>query len=70
METKFDFIRPITFPLWAARLSSFWEVTYMFCLQAKESWEMNTVEKLEQSGIVKEKGTQYFKVQYTGEFVF
>lgn len=23
---------------------------------------MNTVEKLEQSGIVKEKGTQYFKV--------
>uniref|UniRef100_A0A4W6DAZ5 peptidylprolyl isomerase n=1 Tax=Lates calcarifer TaxID=8187 RepID=A0A4W6DAZ5_LATCA len=30
-------------------------------LYAKESWEMNTVEKLEQSGIVKEKGTQYFK---------
>lgn len=29
--------------------------------KAKESWEMNTVEKLEQSGIVKEKGTQYFK---------
>lgn len=30
--------------------------------KAKESWEMNTVEKLEQSVIVKEKGTQYFKV--------
>ncbi len=30
--------------------------------QAKESWEMNTTEKLEQSAIVKEKGTQYFKV--------
>ncbi|XP_029909059.1 peptidyl-prolyl cis-trans isomerase FKBP4 [Myripristis murdjan] len=29
--------------------------------KAKESWEMNTPEKLEQSGIVKEKGTQYFK---------
>ncbi|CAL8376135.1 unnamed protein product [Arctogadus glacialis] len=29
--------------------------------KAKESWEMNTVEKLEQSGVVKEKGTQYFK---------
>ncbi|CAB1422345.1 unnamed protein product [Pleuronectes platessa] len=29
--------------------------------KAKESWEMNTVEKLEQSAIVKEKGTQYFK---------
>lgn len=29
--------------------------------KAKESWEMNTVEKLEQSVIVKEKGTQYFK---------
>ncbi|XP_059191853.1 peptidyl-prolyl cis-trans isomerase FKBP4 [Centropristis striata] len=29
--------------------------------KAKESWEMNTVEKLQQSGIVKEKGTQYFK---------
>ncbi|XP_037623516.1 peptidyl-prolyl cis-trans isomerase FKBP4 isoform X2 [Sebastes umbrosus] len=29
--------------------------------KAKESWEMNTLEKLEQSGIVKEKGTQYFK---------
>ncbi|MBN3304522.1 FKBP4 isomerase, partial [Amia calva] len=29
--------------------------------KAKESWEMNTDEKLEQSRIVKEKGTQYFK---------
>lgn len=30
--------------------------------KAKESWEMNTAEKLEQSSVVKEKGTQYFKV--------
>ncbi|KAM6960907.1 peptidyl-prolyl cis-trans isomerase FKBP4 [Aplochiton taeniatus] len=29
--------------------------------KAKESWEMNSTEKLEQSTIVKEKGTQYFK---------
>ncbi|CAL8358731.1 unnamed protein product [Lota lota] len=29
--------------------------------KAKESWEMNTLEKLQQSSIVKEKGTQYFK---------
>ncbi|KAM7396647.1 hypothetical protein PAMP_019673 [Pampus punctatissimus] len=29
--------------------------------KTKESWEMNTTEKLEQSLIVKEKGTQYFK---------
>uniref|UniRef100_A0A8C8IDM7 peptidylprolyl isomerase n=1 Tax=Oncorhynchus tshawytscha TaxID=74940 RepID=A0A8C8IDM7_ONCTS len=29
--------------------------------KAKESWEMNSAEKLEQSIIVKEKGTQYFK---------
>jgi len=29
--------------------------------KAKEAWEMNTLEKLEQSAIVKEKGTQYFK---------
>ncbi|XP_060779255.1 peptidyl-prolyl cis-trans isomerase FKBP4 [Neoarius graeffei] len=29
--------------------------------KAKESWEMNTSEKCEQSVIVKEKGTQYFK---------
>ncbi|KAM9755053.1 peptidyl-prolyl cis-trans isomerase FKBP4 [Menidia menidia] len=29
--------------------------------KAKESWEMNSQEKLEQSSIVKEKGTQYFK---------
>ncbi|XP_041853269.1 peptidyl-prolyl cis-trans isomerase FKBP4 isoform X2 [Melanotaenia boesemani] len=29
--------------------------------KAKESWEMNTPEKLEQSSIVKEKGTLYFK---------
>ncbi|KAM9854232.1 peptidyl-prolyl cis-trans isomerase FKBP4 [Aulostomus maculatus] len=29
--------------------------------KAKESWEMNTAEKLEQSCVVKEKGTQYFK---------
>lgn len=31
-------------------------------LQAKESWEMDTKEKLEQAAIVKEKGTMYFKV--------
>ncbi|KAF7253709.1 Peptidyl-prolyl cis-trans isomerase FKBP5, partial [Varanus komodoensis] len=30
-------------------------------LQAKESWEMDTKEKLEQAAIVKEKGTIYFK---------
>ncbi|XP_048463708.1 peptidyl-prolyl cis-trans isomerase FKBP4-like isoform X1 [Rhincodon typus] len=30
--------------------------------KAKESWEMNIGEKLEQSAIVKEKGTLYFKV--------
>lgn len=30
--------------------------------QAKESWEMNSEEKLEQSNIVKERGTVYFKV--------
>ncbi|XP_060634032.1 peptidyl-prolyl cis-trans isomerase FKBP4 [Anolis sagrei] len=29
--------------------------------KAKESWEMNTDEKLEQGSIAKEKGTQYFK---------
>ncbi|XP_061917202.1 peptidyl-prolyl cis-trans isomerase FKBP4 [Entelurus aequoreus] len=29
--------------------------------KAKESWEMNPSEKLEQSGVVKEKGTLYFK---------
>ncbi|XP_019745914.1 peptidyl-prolyl cis-trans isomerase FKBP4, partial [Hippocampus comes] len=29
--------------------------------KAKESWEMNSSEKLEQSVVVKEKGTQYFK---------
>ncbi|MCJ8733604.1 hypothetical protein PDJAM_G00225440 [Pangasius djambal] len=29
--------------------------------KAKESWEMSTSEKLEQSVIVKDKGTQYFK---------
>ena len=38
---------------------------FIYCfvfVKAKESWEMNTSEKLEQSVIVKEKGTQYFKV--------
>nr|XP_021136781.1 peptidyl-prolyl cis-trans isomerase FKBP5 isoform X2 [Columba livia] len=30
-------------------------------LQAKESWEMDTKEKLEQAAIVKQKGTMYFK---------
>lgn len=29
--------------------------------KAKESWELNTTEKLEQSAIIKEKGTHYFK---------
>ena len=33
-----------------------------FIFQAKESWEMDTKEKLEQSAIVKDKGTKYFKV--------
>lgn len=35
---------------------------YKFTQQAKESWEMDTKEKLEQAAIVKEKGTVYFKV--------
>uniref|UniRef100_A0A2K6TM18 peptidylprolyl isomerase n=1 Tax=Saimiri boliviensis boliviensis TaxID=39432 RepID=A0A2K6TM18_SAIBB len=32
-----------------------------FSFNAKESWEMDTKEKLEQAAIVKEKGTVYFK---------
>lgn len=36
-------------------------------LQAKESWEMDTKEKLEQAAIVKEKGTMYFKVCERGD---
>lgn len=32
--------------------------------QVKESWEMNSEEKLEQSSIVKERGTVYFKVSH------
>lgn len=35
---------------------------FFFFNEAKESWEMNSDEKLEQSCIVKDKGTQYFKV--------
>lgn len=35
---------------------------YLCFNKTKESWEMNSEEKLEQSCIVKEKGTQYFKV--------
>lgn len=43
----------------------------MYCLvclyfvfnKAKELWEMNSDEKLEQSSIVKEIGLQYFKVR-------
>ncbi|XP_023394270.1 peptidyl-prolyl cis-trans isomerase FKBP5 [Pteropus vampyrus] len=34
---------------------------HKFTQQAKESWEMDTKEKLEQAAIVKEKGTVYFK---------
>lgn len=37
-------------------------VFVFFFNEAKESWEMNSVEKLEQSCIIKDKGTQYFKV--------
>lgn len=36
-------------------------------LQAKESWEMDTKEKLEQAAVVKEKGTMYFKVCNLGD---
>lgn len=34
----------------------------MYYLQEKESWNMTSEEKLEQSEIVKNKGTKYFKV--------
>ncbi|XP_019369315.1 PREDICTED: peptidyl-prolyl cis-trans isomerase FKBP5 [Gavialis gangeticus] len=38
-----------------------YEVTLKRFEKAKESWEMDTKEKLEQAAIVKEKGTVYFK---------
>ncbi|KAG1935030.1 peptidyl-prolyl cis-trans isomerase FKBP4 [Pimephales promelas] len=38
-----------------------YKITLKAFEKAKESWEMNSFEKLEQSAIVKEKGTQYFK---------
>lgn len=37
--------------------------------QAKDSWEMNTDEKLEQGSIAKEKGTQCFKVGVILDFI-
>lgn len=48
------------FGWWCQNLMSCFFV--VFFNEAKESWEMNPVEKLEQSCIVKDKGTQYFKV--------
>lgn len=39
-----------------------YEVTLKSFEKAKESWEMDTKEKLTQAAIVKEKGTVYFKV--------
>uniref|UniRef100_A0A8C0EZN2 peptidylprolyl isomerase n=1 Tax=Bubo bubo TaxID=30461 RepID=A0A8C0EZN2_BUBBB len=42
---------------WGCRLV----LSFHVYLQAKESWEMDTKEKLEQAAIVKEKGTMYFK---------
>lgn len=41
----------------------------LFPVQAKESWEMNTDEKLEQGSIAKEKGTHYFKVSLIYSFI-
>ncbi|KAK2526667.1 hypothetical protein Q9233_008437 [Columba guinea] len=38
-----------------------YEVTLKSFEKAKESWEMDTKEKLEQAAIVKQKGTMYFK---------
>ncbi|XP_038605336.1 peptidyl-prolyl cis-trans isomerase FKBP5 [Tachyglossus aculeatus] len=38
-----------------------YEVTLKSFEKAKESWEMDTKEKLEQAAVVKEKGTVYFK---------
>ncbi|XP_052008221.1 peptidyl-prolyl cis-trans isomerase FKBP4-like [Xyrauchen texanus] len=38
-----------------------YKITLKAFEKAKESWEMNSIEKLEQSAFVKEKGTQYFK---------
>ncbi|KAF3831446.1 hypothetical protein GH733_000258 [Mirounga leonina] len=44
----------------SAQLTKALSVLTLF-LRAKESWEMDTKEKLEQAAIVKEKGTVYFK---------
>ncbi|XP_053562781.1 peptidyl-prolyl cis-trans isomerase FKBP5 [Bombina bombina] len=38
-----------------------YEVTLINFEKAKESWEMDTREKLQQAAVVKEKGTSYFK---------
>lgn len=38
-----------------------YEVTLKTFEKAKESWELDTAEKLEQSAIVKDKGTKFFK---------
>lgn len=49
--------------MWSCRMR--WAATGIapsISLQAKESWEMDTKEKLEQAAVVKEKGTMYFKV--------
>ncbi|KAH0512450.1 Peptidyl-prolyl cis-trans isomerase FKBP5 [Microtus ochrogaster] len=43
-----------------------YEVTLKSFEKAKESWEMDTKEKLEQAAIVKEKGTVYFKCALLG----
>ena len=35
---------------------------FLKLLQAKEAWEMDAGEKLEQAQLVKDKGTKFFKV--------
>ncbi|XP_065554698.1 peptidyl-prolyl cis-trans isomerase FKBP5 isoform X3 [Lathamus discolor] len=44
-----------------ANMELVYEVTLKSFEKAKESWEMDTKEKLEQAAVVKEKGTMYFK---------
>jgi len=46
-----------------------YEVTLKSFEKAKEAWEMETIEKLEQSEIFKSKGTDYFKAGKLGQAV-
>lgn len=46
-----------------------WCTVYYIILKVKENWELSNDEKISTALSLKEKGTKYFKVSFTGVYI-